>query len=195
MYAVGATLIVADIVYTLEQPVPVPLLTVTEYVPELAGVLPVTLAAAVAAPVIVAGPAHEYPVTFKGVFALSVKVPPWHTGLLFVTLPSDGAALTVADVVYTAVQPVPEPLFTVTLYTPVAVVGAETTLAVAVVPPVIVPGPAQLYPVTFAGVLAVRFNVVPAHIGPLFVALARVGAVLIVIEGVVTAELVHPEPG
>jgi hypothetical protein len=47
--------------------------------------------------------------------ALSVTVPPLHIGPLFVAPVEVGSTLTVADVVYVAVHPEPEPLFTVTV--------------------------------------------------------------------------------
>jgi len=49
--------------------------------------------------VIVTGPVHAYPATFKGLFAVRVSVPPVHIGPLFEAPESEGAALTVADVI------------------------------------------------------------------------------------------------
>ena len=77
-------------------------------------------------------------------------------------------------------QPVPDPLFTVTVYTPLATVVADETVAVADVELVIATGPAHKYPVTFDAPLTDRLNVVPAHIGPLLSALVSVGAGLTV---------------
>jgi hypothetical protein len=54
-----------------------------------------------------------------------------------------GIEFTVAEVVYVALQPPPVPLFTVTVYTPPAVVVTPDTLGVAVVAPVIDTGPAH----------------------------------------------------
>ena len=54
-----------------------------------------------------------------------------------------GKAFTVADVVYVSVQAEPVPLFTATVYVPVADAGAEVTLAFAVVAFVMVAGPVQ----------------------------------------------------
>ena len=58
---------------------------------------------------------------------------------------------------------------------PLAAVVAEGTLALDEVEPVIATGPLQTYPVTSDAPETLRFKVVPAHIGPLLLALVSVG--------------------
>lgn len=57
---------------------------------------------------------------------------------------------------------------------------APTRLAVAVVAPVIAPGPDHKYVATFDGEFAVSASVLPAHTGPLLVALAIEGGAITV---------------
>ena len=67
---------------------------------------------------------------------------------------------------------------------------AAGTLAVAVVLPVMDTGPDHKYAVTLEGLLATRFNVTPAHIGPLLEAPESEGAAFTVIAAVD----IHPVP-
>jgi hypothetical protein len=89
------------------------------------------------------GPAQEYPVTLVAPVTDRFKVVPAHTGPLLLALVSAGNELTVAAVVYWAVQPVPVPLLTVTVYVPFAAVVADGTLAFAEEDEVIATGPAH----------------------------------------------------
>ena len=63
---------------------------------------------------------------------------------------------------------------------PLAAVVADGTLAVEVVEPLIETGPFHKYPVTFDAPVTPRLRVVPAQIGPLFVAELKDGAGLTV---------------
>jgi hypothetical protein len=63
---------------------------------------------------------------------------------------------------------------------PLAAVVAAGTLALADVGVVIATGPFHKYPVTFDAPLTLKSKSVPAHIGPLLLALLSVGAGLTV---------------
>jgi hypothetical protein len=74
--------------------------------------------------------------------AVSVSGVPTHILVVDgVMLDTDGTTLTVADVVYVAIQPEPAPLLTVTVYTPVAAVVAALMCGVDVSELVTATGP------------------------------------------------------
>ena len=132
------------------------------------------------------GPVQAYvaPVTVE---AVRFKVLPAQIGPPFPAVGAVGIALTVAVVVPAVLV---HPLtVAVTLYNPVAAVVALAIVGFCKVDVKLL-GPVQAYvaPVTS---VAVRFKVLPAHIGPLFPAVGAVGIALTVAV-VVPAVLVHP---
>ena len=102
----GVAFTVAEVVYVLVHPAPVPLFTFSTYVPVAAVVAPVTDADAAVAPVIDAGPVHEYPVTLVAPVAFNVSVFPEHIGELAVIPDIEGAALIVIVVIELHEEPV-----------------------------------------------------------------------------------------
>ena len=121
--------------------------------------------------------------------ALSVAVPPTHTGPLFVAPVDDGTGFTVTVVVYTVVGAHPDPvLLTVSEYVPVTV-GVIAGFCNADVKPV---GPFQLHAVAS---LELALNVAdePRHIGPLLLAPVDDGTgftVIVVVYTVVGAQFI-----
>ena len=132
------------------------------------------------------GPVQTYVAPVTSV-AVRFKVLPAHIGPLFPAVGAVGIALTVAVVVPAVLV---HPLtVAMTLYSPVAAVVALAIVGFCKVDVKLL-GPVQTYvaPVTS---VAVRFKVLPAHIGPLFPAVGAVGIALTVAV-VVPAVLVHP---
>ena len=99
---------------------PIPLLTVTEYVPVAVIVGDGTVAVAEVALVIATGPVHKKSVTLAAPFALSVSVWVAHFGPPLVALVRDGASATVTVEVVKPVKPLPSVTVTVYIYTPTA---------------------------------------------------------------------------
>ena len=116
-----------------------------------------------------------------GVQLREVEPPAQITAVPVIALASGDVPI-VTDVVYVAVQPIPVPLFTASVYTPLASVVADGTVAVADPEFVIVTGPLHEYPVTFATPDSERLSVVPVHIGPLVVMPSVDGAGLTVAD-------------
>ena len=96
--AEGEAFIVTAVVYVIAQPAPVPLLTVSEYVPVPVVGIDGTLAEAVDAPVIDAGPSHRYEVTFEGPLLDKLSVLLAHRGAFDEMPDTDGPGLTVSTV-------------------------------------------------------------------------------------------------
>jgi hypothetical protein len=119
---------------------------------------------------------------------VNVVVEPMHTVCVPVNAATVGRALTVADVV--AALLVHPSTVTVTLYVPVAAVVALAIEGFCK-EDVKLFGPVHAY-VALATVLAVKFNVAPAHIAPLLPAVGALGAILTVTVVPALAALEHP---
>jgi len=143
----------ADVVYVAVHPTPEPLLTVTEYVPEESVVAPITLADEVDAPVITAGPVHEYPVTLAGLLAVRVNVLPSQIGPLLVTLPRKGIGFTVT--VTNELQPPATVYVIFAVPTPAAVTKPEPAPTLAT--------PALLLVQVPLGAVLDKVDVAPTH--------------------------------
>jgi hypothetical protein len=117
-------------VYVLVQPAPVPLFTVSEYVPVPEVFIAGTEAVADDAPVIAAGPVHEYPVTLAGEFATKDNVLLAHNGEFVDMLLTVGAALTVTVVAEKQPPAMLYEMFAVPTPTPVTTPVPETTEAI-----------------------------------------------------------------
>jgi hypothetical protein len=122
------------------------------------------------------GPLHDHAVA-PVLFADRFTVPPTHIGPSLVVPAEDGTELTVTEVVYTVagVHPEPVPLLRASIYVPVTVGTSDGFCKVELKPE----GPLHDHPVAPV-LLADRFTVPPAHIGPSLVAPDEVGAALTV---------------